>query len=161
MKRGFLLRKPAAPTTQAPNATEPKGDVAQLATPQTTTQENYVAQLASAVLLNNAAELAYSSDNEAILCACRGLDIHSAKGLWNFRAQLLSADLPASFPPGELHTYLRPLQEWRAKKNELDGLVAHFPAFSTHSPHVRILYPFSRRLLYVVDEEELPYFHPY
>ena len=165
MQRGFLLRKPAAPTTQAPNATEPKGDVAQLATPQATTQENYVAQLASAVLLNNATELALCSDNEAVLCACRGLDVQSARCIWNYFAQLLSADLPASFPPGDTPTFQRPLQEWRARKMALDAQAyarrLELRPYDTGDwrpnpehiqEHVRILYPFSRRLLYAVDE---------
>ena len=121
MQRGFLLRKPAAPTTQAPNATEPNGNVAQLATPQATTQESYVAQLGYEVLLNNATKLALWSDNEAALCACRGLDVQSARSIWNYFAQLLSSDLPASFPPGDTHTFLRPLQEWRAKQIALDA----------------------------------------
>ena len=201
MQRGFLLRKPAARTTQAPNATEPKanvaqlatpqattqesyvaqiatsiirksccaqrrrpnkgnvaqlatpqattqeGNVAQLATPRATTQESYVAQLASQVLLNNALALALISDNEAVLCACRGLDPQHARRCWNFFAQQLSWDLPASFPPGIIPTCLRPLQEWRAKEYTLRT------NRETSQERTRILYPFPRRLLYAVDED--------
>ena len=53
MQCGFLLRKPAAPTTQATNATEPESNAAQLATPQATAQESYVEQIASEVLVRN------------------------------------------------------------------------------------------------------------
>ena len=163
MQRGFLLRKPAARTTQAPNAT---GDVAQLATLQATTQEKYVAQLSTAVLLNCAAMFAVWSENEAVLCACRGLDVQSARCIWNYFAQLLSADLPASFPPGDTPTFQRPLQEWRARKMALDAQAyarrLELRPYDTGDwrpnpehiqEHVRILYPFSRRLLYAVDED--------
>ena len=155
MKRGFLLKKVAAPQART---REKISEVQQLAAPQAAVQTSDVAQLAAPqtsveVLGIAASKLAFATFSDTIFCVCKGLDNTEARRKFIDLAEYC-VELDLGYRQGCLIDYEFPDEE---SIEEIRFCRLLYSSNLEEANNQRILYPAARKWIsYVIHKWGLP-----